>query len=61
MAELTLSVVDLVYEAGQDMTVLDVEIVMRTEHVSGNDSSVAAAVLLDIRPAKQVGHPFIYR
>lgn len=49
---LTLSYVSFVDEAWQHMTILNAEVVVRTKHISGNHSCVAAPMLLEIRPVK---------
>lgn len=36
------------------MAVLDAEIVVRTEHICGNDGCVAASVLLEISPVRRI-------
>lgn len=49
---LTLGQVHLVDEAGQHVAVLDVEVVVGPEDVSGDDGGESAAVLLEVGPAK---------
>lgn len=49
-ATLTFGQVDLVDEPRQDVAILDVEVVMRPKDVGGDDSSEAAAVLLEVTP-----------
>lgn len=48
---LTLGQVHLVNEAGQHVTILDVEVVVRPEDVGRDDGGEGAAMLLEVGPA----------
>ena len=47
---LTLGLVHFVDETGQDVTVINVEVVVGAEHVGRNDRCVLDAVLVSISP-----------
>ena len=49
-ASLTFSHVNLIDESRQDVTILQVEVVMRSEDVGRDDRSELAIVLLAVRP-----------
>lgn len=50
---LTFGLVRLVNECRQYMSVFYVEVVVRPEHIGGDDCCVAAAKLLEIRPVQR--------
>ena len=54
---LLLGLVGLVDQAGNDMALLDVEVVVRPEHVTGDDGGEHAAVLLVVGLVLDVDHP----
>lgn len=49
---LTLCYVRLVYKSWENMAILNVEVVMGTKHVCGDNSSVSSTILFKIRPAQ---------
>lgn len=47
-------------EAWQHVAVLDAEVIVRAEHVGGDDGRVAAPVLLEVTPGEGLGTVVIY-
>lgn len=52
----TFCFVCFVHECGQDVTVFYVEVVVGSEHISGDDCCVLTAMLLEVRPVDTNTH-----
>lgn len=52
----TFCFVCFVHERGQDVTVFYVEVVVGSEHISGDDCCVLTAMLLEVRPVDTNTH-----